>query len=245
MLAWINSKTHTRTSSRRVSRTRAAGDQSNWLTQAIRDESGQSALVIMLLVIVVAGVAISQLALQNSQRELDLERNARTQFQKIKAAIELYAIQDTATSASDFLLPCPAATGTNGVARSHNGTACNSSAGDNRGIVPWATLGLAEREVIDAQGNYITYVVHATTLGACNGTSAASDPMPDANGGSNAGYALISHGANGYGAYNGNTGSQVNASLASTRERDNCPTASGTCTPSDTNGFRAGPVDDT
>lgn len=245
MLFWNRIKTFIHPDHQRCAGKSSPSGPPNWLTGVLKDESGQSALVIMLLVIVAAGVAISQLALQNSQRELDLERNARTQFQKIKAAIELYAIQDTATSASDFLLPCPAATGTNGVARSHNGTACNSSAGDNRGIVPWATIGLAESEVIDAQGNYITYVVHATTLGACNGTSAASDPMPDANGGSNAGYALISHGANGYGAYNGNTGSQVNAASASTRERDNCPTASGTCTPSDTNGFRAGPVDDT
>jgi len=212
---------------------------------AWREDAGQGALVIVTLVIIAAGVSISQLSLDTSRRELDLELETRANFAKIKAAIELYAIQDTATSNMDFLLPCPASgTAGNGTARSHNGNGCNTSTGDNRGVVPWSTLGLAQDEVIDTQGNYITYIVHSAQTRACDGESAATDSLTDANSGST-GYVLVSHGRNGYGAFSGTTNTQINASLASTRERDNCPTATGTCTPSDTDGHRTGPVDDT
>ncbi len=210
-----------------------------------RDESGQSALVIITVVIVAAGVAISQMSLENSKRDLNLALETRSQFAKIKAAIELYAIQDTATGNMDFLLPCPAnGTAGNGTARAHNGNACNTSTGDNRGVVPWSTLGLAQKDVIDPEGNYITYIVHSAQTRACDGESAATDSVTDANSGTT-GYVLVSHGQNGFGAFSGATDTQVNAASASTRERDNCPTATGTCTPSDTDGYRSGPVDDT
>ncbi|MEQ9109325.1 MAG: hypothetical protein RLN84_02095 [Rhodospirillaceae bacterium] len=210
----------------------------------VTDDSGQAALVIITTAIIAAGVALSQLSLDNSNRALDQALKQRASFGKIQAAIEVYAIGDIATGSQDYILPCPAPPGANGVARSHNGSACDTATGDNRGIVPWNTIGLAESDVIDVHGNYITYIVHSTDVGVCNGTSAASDPVTNANG-SNVGYALVSHGDNGFGAYNSRSESQVNAGEASTRELDNCPTATGTCTPSATNGYRSGPVDNT
>ncbi len=161
------------------------------------------------------------------------------------AAIELYAIQDTATSNSDFLLPCPAdPTAGTGTARSHNGNGCNSSSGDNRGAVPWSTLGLAEADVIDSNGNYLTYIVNSTQTRACDGDRAETDALSDANGGS-AGFVLVSHGSNGFGSFNYRSNAQVNPGQASTNESANCATVSGSCTASSVDGFRSGPISDT
>jgi hypothetical protein len=219
-----------------------SGKDSQRAKTALTDESGQSALVIIMLVIVAAGVAISQLSLDNSRETLEEEQIVRAKFARIQAAIDLYAIQDLGTRSGDYVLPCPAPT--TGVMRTHNGTGCNTASGDNRGIVPYSTLGLARSDVIDPRGNYITYIVNAPNVSVCNGTSAATDSVTDSNG-SNVGYALISHGRNGFGEFNRNSGNQINAGNASTNERDNCPTATGTCTPSATNGYRSGPVSST
>jgi hypothetical protein len=211
----------------------------------IKEESGQAALVIITTVVIAAGVAISQTSLMNSKRGLQVEQSLRANFDLVQAAIEVYAIQDTGSGSSGtYLLPCPADPSTNnGVARTYNGTGSNEcSGGNNRGIVPWSTIGLAESDVIDANGNYLTYIVHSTAVAACNGTSAATDSLADTNGGSNVAYALVGHGTNGFGAYNNSSLVQVSAASASTNERDNCPTASGTCTPSTADGFRRGPA---
>lgn len=215
------------------------------LNTAWREDAGQGALVIISVVVVAAGVAISQLSLENSRRTLTFEQSTRGQFAKIQAAIELYAVRDTATSGMDYLLPCPASgTAGTGTARSHNGNGCDTSSGDNRGIVPWSTLGLGQDDVTDGEGNYITYIVNSSDTRMCNGTSASSNALTDANGGLT-GFVLISHGANGYGAFKATTNAQVNPGGASTNESDNCATVSGSCSASNVNQFRTGPASKT
>lgn len=212
--------------------------------EARQDDSGQAALVIVTIVIVAAGIAISQLSLQNNRRSLEVTQAQRANFDKITNAIDVFAIQDVAANNS-YLIPCPATFAGNGMAQGFvGGNSCN---GVNRGIVPWVTLGLAEEDVIDVNGNYLTYIVDSTEISACNGASPTpvsltnrglAVPAADAN------YVIISHGSNGFGAFNSNSGNQVNGGGVGTNERDNCPDG-GACADPDADSYRSGPPDDT
>ncbi len=206
---------------------------------AVRDDAGQAALVIITVVIIAAGVAISQTQLMNSRRGLEVTQAQRANFDIIKDAIEVAAIQD-----ANFLLPCPSdptIPGSLGTSVGNNGTICNL----NRGIVPWTTLGLPRSSAIDPQGNYITYIVDNTNISVCNGENARVGTLNEAEGGTDFTYALISHGENGFGGYNSNSGNQTQIPT-SALELDNCPNPSGAgCDPGTNNEFRAGPFDET
>ncbi|MEQ9110393.1 MAG: hypothetical protein RIF37_14125 [Rhodospirillaceae bacterium] len=206
---------------------------------AVRDDAGQAALVIITVVIIAAGVAISQTQLMNSRRGLEVTQAQRANFKLIKDAIEVAAIQD-----ANFLLPCPSdptIPGSLGTSVGNNGTICNL----NRGIVPWTTLGLPRSSAIDPQGNYITYIVDNTNISVCNGENARVGTLNEAEGGTDFTYALISHGENGFGGYNSNSGNQTQIPT-SALELDNCPNPSGAgCDPGTNNEFRAGPFDET
>lgn len=217
------------------------------IKDAVKDESGQAALVIITIVIVAAGVAISQMSVQNNRRSLEVTQSQRANFDKITNAIDVYAIQDTGAGGNTFYVPCPAnAADGDGLAEAYvGGTSCT---GQNRGIVPWATLGLTEADVIDVNGNYITYIVDRTSISACNGASPTpvsltnqglTAPAADAN------YALISHGANGFTAFNSNSNNQVSVANASARELENCPSLAGGCVGVAPDDYRSGPPDDT
>lgn len=208
---------------------------------AVKDESGQAALVIITIVIVAAGIAISQMSVMNNRRALDVARAQRVNFDKITNAIDVYAISDQAGTGT-YLIPCPATTGTNGAAQPYVGGNCT---GVNRGIVPWVTLGLAEEDVIDVNGNYLTYVVDTTDIAACDGTTpTAVSLLNQGSAATDANYAIISHGSNGWGAFNSNSNNQINGAGVGTNERDNCP-AGGACAVPTADAYRSGPSDDT
>lgn len=206
---------------------------------SLKDDSGQAALVIITIVVISAGIAASTMSLQNSRRGLEVSKSTRTNFGLIKDAIEVDAIQDTA-----FLLPCPSdPAGTPaslGLEVGNNGTTCTI----NRGIVPWRTLGLSESSVVDSNGNYVTYIVDGTNVSVCDGENARAGTLNEASSGTDYNYALLSHGENGFGAYNKNSGNQTQVPT-SLFELDNCPNPSGAgCDPGTDNEFRTGPFNE-
>lgn len=206
------------------------------IAKSLSDESGQAALVIITIVIVAAGVAASTLSLQNNRRNLEVTQATRANFDKIVNAIEVYAIRDPS-----FLLPCPSdPTGTLGQQVGNNGTACNL----NRGIVPWTTIGLSQADVLDSQGNYISYIVDENNVSVCNGESPRAGTLNEAPSGVDYTFALISHGTNGFGAYVRNSGAQKLVPT-SALELDNCPNPTGAaCNPGTNNEFRSGPFNE-
>lgn len=215
--------------------------------EARHDESGQAALVIITIVIVAAGIAISQMSVQNNRRSLEVVQGQRANFDKITNAIDSYGIRDQdGTGGGTYLIPCPATFASNGTAQAYDGGSDCTTV--NRGIVPWVTLGLAEEDVIDVNGNYLTYIVDQTEVEACAGTSPTAvsltnqaGPTVDAN------YAIISHGTNGFGAFNSNSGNQINSGGVGTNELDNCPSdgTGGTCARPTADAYRSGPTGDT
>lgn len=217
------------------------------LKTLVKDDSGQAALVIITVVIVAAGVTISQTSVLNNRRSLDVSQEQRVNFQKITKAIDAYAAADIGSNGNgDFLLPCPAdpADG-DGAREPYDGaesTDCNDSGDRSRGIVPWADLGLSEQDVIDSNGNYLTYIVHSTDVEACDGEDSGTDSLNDLNGGLFA-YALVAHGGNGAGAYNSSSNGEVNGGSASNFEAANCTTQD-TCGGT-ADQFRSGPPNDT
>ncbi len=223
-------------------------------SQFVRDDSGV-ALVAIAVVAGGAALATTAAVIQREagvQAELRDTRGQRLNFDRIQGAIEVYAMQDfdspggTAGSGGEtYRLPCPA-NPADGDGQSENWDGSNTCAGNNRGIVPWATLGLAERDVVDKQGNYITYIVHASdSMEVCNGSSARSGTLDDLNSTANAKFALISHGDNGFGAYGKEAATRKDAP-SSAEEIANCPVpnggnCNGTTVPN-ANAFRSGPA---
>lgn len=114
-------------------------------------------LVEMAAVMVIAGTLMSgaligipqyinNLKAKQTQRKMDLVMNALSVY-----------------SQRNFRLPCPADTvgGTRGAERDNGYCFENTSDrqlySQTEGVVPWKALGLAERDVIDGWGHYITY----------------------------------------------------------------------------------------
>jgi hypothetical protein len=223
-------------------------------SQFVRDESGV-ALVAIAVVIGGAALATTTAVLRREagvQAELRETRNQRVKFDRIQAAIEVYAMQDYGSSGAGsgsetYRLPCPA-NPADGDGQAENGDGSNTCAGNNRGIVPWATIGLAERDVVDQQGNYITYIVNASdSMEVCNWSSARAGSLDDLNSTTNAKFALVSPGENGFGAYGKDPSSRKDAP-SSAQEIANCPVpnggnCNGTTVPN-TNAFRTGPASD-
>ncbi len=141
-------------------------------------------------------------------------------------------------------LPCPApatanqGSGNYGVEAPNPGTCSgatnNIGAGLNRnsrGVVPWKTLGLPDEAAVDGYGRRFTYQVrrtetnrNETTITGLTGNIAIWE---DASGGvavnpnNQAVVVIVSHGANGLGAYLPITGLRINPSTAGAYEGEN------------------------
>ncbi len=214
-------------------------------TTILKDDSGV-ALIAIAFVLGSIALATTVAIIQREsgiQEELRDTRSQRTNFDLIKAALEVYALQDygasgVASGGDLYRLPCPAnpADG-DGVREAWDSdNACGSN---NRGIVPWSSIGLSESDVIDGEGNYITYIVHSTdSMEVCDGLTALAGNLDDANATANSKYALISHGTNTFGGFRAVTNAQASAP-SSSNEQANCSVSCGAGT--STNVFRSGP----
>lgn len=208
----------------------------SFFSGSLKDDSGQAALVIITVVIVSAGIAASTLSLQNSRRGLEVTQSTRAGFGLIRDAIEVAAIQD-----ANFLLPCPSdPTGTLATIGTSVGVNGSNFCDRTRGIVPWESIGISESQAKDSHGNYLTYVVHNENVSVCDGENPRTGILDDTESATDYFYALISHGENKYGAYNGDSAVQLQPPT-DTEELANCPNtiidAVSSCDPAADNAF--------
>ena len=188
-------------------------------------------LIEMAIVIAIIGVLVAMLApllgniAENNRTELTVQR-----MDQIENAMVVFLRQNGR-------LPCPAAP--NGSPLGDERASCNSG-NNNDGIVPFRSLGLAEADVRDGYGNYLTY--HVAEDYADSGLpTVITDPggfcfvasgepngdldIEDINGtnvtGQDIAFALISHGKNGYGRYNPPGNGKVDANGGGTFEDEN------------------------
>lgn len=158
--------------------------------------------IVLAIVALVLGTGLTIISAQQYQRKVD---ETRDRLSDAREALIGYAIVNG-------YLPCPAdptipsGSANAGIERAHNATGCAPNADAVQGDLPWATLGLPET---DAWGHRYTYRVAAlfaaqstppvslsTTgdidVGTTAGTSDLASNMPAI---------VVSHGANGLGAY--------------------------------------------
>lgn len=202
----------------------------------IKDESGQAALVIVSIVVIVAGVAISQLSTKNARRSLEVTQSTNTNLDKIRDAILVSALQN-----ADLQLPCPADPDGTVATEDRTGTTCNTL----RGVVPWQTIGLSPADVQGERG-LITYVVDRASTDLCSSTTGRAGGIDDLNTAATDTilFALIEHGTNGFGATTA-SGAFVTPPT-STEEQANCPVGSVTdaCNVTNAAQIRTGPTSD-
>ena len=163
---------------------------------------GFSLLELSIVLVIVAILSSGMIFSLGAQRDLAAYQDTQRQLDLVKEALLGFAI-------SNGRLPCPAkATLANSDANAGRED-CTLSAG--HGVLPWATLGLAE---LDAWGQRLTYYAHSKFTGSVpNGALAsfALDTLGNANvkDSSSAGYnnaselpaVIVSHGRRGFGAY--------------------------------------------
>lgn len=196
-------------------------------------------LIEMAIVLVVVGLILSGGILAVGPiLENTKTTETRARLELIEKAILIYTIQNGC-------LPCPA----NGAAGTAAGPALPATCGActvatlaDR-VVPWTTLGLSRNDATDGWGNLISYVVDPDlTLTATSmvRTTSATDPYPnddpgeglyvvDADDGteltSRAGYILISHGRDGFGARTTNGTAYAAAPAGNTSQLGNAAKA--------------------
>ena len=202
-------------------------------------QRGIALLAVAAALVVAGGASVFTLRNIQSDQGLQEEITTRNSLIKIRDSLLLAAYQDT-----DFELPCPsdpngAAAGFGNAAPKTNGI-CDVT----RGIVPWSDIGLAEADVLDTTGGYVTYIVDNTSSTVCSLGSATSGSLDDLNtaAATDALFALIDHGQNS----DGGVRSEDNfAAVPDTAvEVANCPVGSvdNPCAPPNTDEFRSGPV---
>lgn len=158
------------------------------------EQHGGFTLLEMSIVLAIAGLLMAGLLpALTGQIELQRRNETHKQLEEIKEALIGYAI-------INGRLPCPAssaiATDTAGAGISD----CSSSAG----VLPWATLGVNET---DAWGRRFTYAATSSfsstnfTLASSGNLNVKASSTSASNLASNLPAILLSHGANGYGAY--------------------------------------------
>lgn len=191
-------------------------------------QGGFSLIEISLVVVIMAIVAGSVLALLNAQQISARVSATQTKQEAIKQALINFVARNSR-------LPCPAvATAAQGAAtygveaNASGAPACNGTtvigAGANvnvRGVVPWVTLGLSDDAALDGYNRRFTYQVRrsqadanamtASTISTLTGNitvrNAAAGAIINTN---NAAVAVIvSHGENGFGAYLPMTGTRM------------------------------------
>ncbi|MDH2916452.1 MAG: type II secretion system protein [Gallionella sp.] len=192
---------------------------STFINRRFLDDQRGFSLIEMAIVMTIIGLLLAgMIPTITTQMEQQKRTETRKQMDEIISALLGYAI-------TQGKLPCPAspiiATGNVGAGVSNGapGTCTN-----NPGVLPWATLGIAET---DAWGRRFTYSVtnsytDSTTLTL---SSTGDRAVLSASGGvyiaSAVPAVIVSHGTNGYGAYSPN-GTQIAG--ASGDESDNSDT---------------------
>jgi prepilin-type N-terminal cleavage/methylation domain-containing protein len=177
----------------------------------------EMAVVVTLIGILMAlGIATAMSVMQNTQRSTTKDRQAF-----VRDALVAYFTQN-------HRFPCPdngGATVRDGVQDLGGGGGCAT----NFGTVPYATLGISNEKALDAYGNFLSYRLDITNgwhlsatfpAGACpsapvSGLAVFNAPAGPSNAGA---VVLISHGANGFGAWNQGTSSASRNTLPTTAQ---------------------------
>jgi len=194
--------------------------------------------IVLLITGILMGAGLSLLAVKQNAAQINL---TQTHQEAIKQALINYLGQYKR-------LPCPATTVAAGGIEDRSGSPCKQYSG----IVPYATLGLDRSAALDGWENFIDYVVSPTsnatppynawlyTYGTTGSTTVTTNPIlafwPSNTAGSlnvignstlsGIVAALISHGKNGYGAFN-TKGGKNDSSAAGTDEKQNINPISG------------------
>lgn len=165
-----------------------------------------AALVYIVAAIGVLGAVVTAAVLQsNSGVVKDSERRfvSSKNFDRIFAALSTYAVQN------NLLLPCPA-DGSEGTGQINNGIAVGNCSGansyDTANVIPWKTLGLDERNVVDGWGNRLAYYVDpdATTGDGLRKADSELDDISVSSTATGQVVILISRGVQGDGAWTKN-----------------------------------------
>jgi hypothetical protein len=185
---------------------------------ALRDEGGAALLIVVAVLALVAALSIGTWYVRGQSRVLEQTQGSGANLDKIKKAILVYTIRNNR-------LPC-AADGRKAASDSTRGDE-NCAISTAYEVVPWRTLGIEEGLAIDPWGNRVSYHPSSTPTDLASGTPfASSTPTGGINvytaytsGGLPSGsptvaaYVLISHGADGAGAYTATGTQQTVASL--------------------------------
>lgn len=178
----------------------------------------ETAMVLAILAVVIGTLVPSFLSIRVSEQARTTSQNLQTVMRSIAAFVQ-----------SSGCLPCPtpasaAFSNGHGYVAGGNGTACGTCSNPT-GLLPFRSLGLPEALAKDAYGHWLTYAVDTRlasyvasapntqlpvsgTNGLCSVTMATAAPLDIqlSNGShqSNIAAMVLSHGANGYGAYRNN-----------------------------------------
>jgi prepilin-type N-terminal cleavage/methylation domain-containing protein len=189
----------------------------------MRPQRGFSLIEIAVVIGIIGFLAFMITPLIGSQLSIAKIRETRAKLDPVKAAIVAFV-------AGNSRLPCPAVENLPSTDPQYGreaatpGTCTGTTAltgGASRGVIPWLTLGLTPEAATDAFGRFFTYVVttnqtslSSNTLPGMTGVIAIHNATPVAagnqiNAGNLAVFALVSHGTNGYGAFNPGSGNQT------------------------------------
>ncbi len=194
------------------------------------NDSGFSLLELSIVLVVVSIMLGSGIAVFNKYIAQSKVEETEAKMRIVMTAIKKYAIKNNR-------LPCPAdgsdlvTDASFGVGTYSSGcTTENYASGDTAsGMVPVTTLGIYPSLAVDAWGNRFTYILSDQDTAAPNGVETYGGTyLSVRNNSSNAASAisdvvvlLISHGANGYGAWNGRGGSRKDPTGGINREDQN------------------------
>lgn len=188
-------------------------------------------LIEMAIVLVIIGLLLGGLLMPlSTQMEQKNIGESQKAIEEIKEALIGYAASQTPPH-----LPCPDKNGGGGAGTANDGledfTAATGVCVTQEGNIPWATLGVADR---DAWGNRIRYRVDpvfsarlpaATFTLASSGTISVTCPLPTCNPATTSGNLpalILSHGRNGLGAVN--SAGLINPAPTSVDELENTNT---------------------
>ena len=170
---------------------------------------GFSLLELSIVLVIAALLSSGMIFSLGAQRDLAAYQDTQRQLDQVKEALLGFAL-------SNGRLPCPAKATLANTDANAGREDCTLTAG--HGVLPWATLGLAE---VDTWGQRLTYYAHSNFTGSVPTGALASftlDSLGNANikDSTSAGYniaselpaVIVSHGRRGLGGYQ-NNGSKV------------------------------------